>query len=198
MAYKLTSMKRGEEPQGQTLKNVMAKSSPSMSMPANKSVDVKPVKVNPKSRKAILVRATPEEIAANKTKSQSYNYDDARKRAQAQNKRVQSGSNEKMVQGKDVEKEMKTKRKQFRNSYYAGTIDNRSDLRDSIRTTFPKGTTEKEVRSAMPWSATGEVLRTVKKVVKKGVKQNVIAPVGGLVRKVTTAQMNKGCPPKGQ
>lgn len=131
-------------------------------------------------------------------RSESYNYDDARTRAQAQNKRVAAGSGEKLVQGKDIEKEMKSKRKQFKKDFYAGTIGSRSELRDSIRTTLPKDARGKDVRKAMPWSATGEVLRTAKKIVKKGVKQNVIAPVGGLVRKVTTAQMNKGCPPKGQ
>lgn len=194
MAYKLTSMKSSGDPKGQTLKGAMAGTSKISSMPENAKVNVKPVKVNPKSKKAILVKATPEEIAANKTKSKSYNYDDARKRAAAQNKRVAEGSNEKMVQGKDIEKQMRIKRRQFRNSFYAGTIENRSDLRDSIGTTFPKGSTNKEINKAMPWTTTGEVLRTTKKVIKKGVKQGVVAPLGSMVKKITTKQMNSVCP----
>lgn len=194
---KVTSTKRGEEPKGQTLKGAMAGTSKSMSMPVQKTINVKPVKVAPKSRKAILAKATPEEIAANKKKSQNYNYEDARKRAQAVTKRRAQGSNEPQVKKSDINKEMGVKRRQFINSYNAGTIDTRSDLRDSIGSTFPAGTPAKEIRKAMPLTSLGRAAYQTKKVLKKG-KRAVIEPVAGLVKKVTTAQMNKGCPPKGQ
>lgn len=197
MAYKLTSMKRGDEPQGRTLKAAMAGTSSTAKMPAMASPDVKPVKVAPKRRNAILAKATPEEIAANKTKSANYNYEDAQKRAKAVNKRREAGSTESQVKKADVSKEMKVKRAQFRKSYNAGTIESRSDLRDSMMTTFPKGTPAKEVRKAMPLSSVGRARYEIKKALKKG-KKATVEPVVGLVKKVTTGQMNKGCPPKGQ
>lgn len=190
-------MKKGDEPQGRTLKAAMAGTSTSTKMPAMAKPDVKSIKVAPKRRNAILAKATPEEIAANKTKSQNYNYQDAQKRAKAVNKRREAGSTEKQVKKADIKKEMNVKRAQFRKSYNAGTIENRSDLRDSMMSTFPAGTPAKEIRKAMPMTDVGRVAYKVNKSLKKGGKA-AIAPVAGLVKKVTTAQMNKGCPPKGQ
>lgn len=186
-------MRGGDEPKGQTLKGAMAGTSKSVSMPAQKGVDVKPVKVNPKSRRAILAKATPEEIAANKKKSQNYNYEDARKRAQAVTKRRAQGSNEPQVKKVDINKEMGVKRRQFINSFNAGTIETRSDLRDSIKSTFPTGTPAKEIRKAMPLTDLGRVAYKTKKAFKKG-SAAAIAPVASMVRKVTTKQMNSVCP----
>ena len=197
MAYKLTSMKRGDEPQGRTLKSAMSGTSSNAKMPAMASPDVKPVKVAPRSRKAILAKATPEEIAANKTKSKNYNYEDAQKNAKAVNKRREAGSTESQVKKVDINKKMNVKRAQFRKSFKAGTIDSRDALRDSITSTFPEGTPAKLIRKEMPLTNIGRTAYNVKKSFKKG-KQAVVAPVAGLVKKITTAQMNKGCPPKGQ
>ena len=190
-------MKKGDEPQGRTLKAAMAGTSTSAKMPAMAKPDVKPIKVAPRRRNAILAKATSEEIAANKKKSKNYNYEDATKAAKAVNKRVAAGSGETQVKKKDLEKKMSIKRSQFVKSYNVGTIESRADLSDSIRSSFPAGTPEKEIRKAMPLTGAGRVAYKVKKGLKKGSKA-AIAPVAGLVKKVTTAQMNKGCPPKGQ
>ena len=198
-------MKKGDEPQGRTpyptedikSKKLQAKPISTSKMPAMAKPDVKPIKVSPRRRNAILAKATSEEIAANKKKSKNYNYEDATKAAKAVNKRVAAGSGETQVKKKDLEKKMSIKRSQFVKSFNAGTIESRAALGDSIRSSFPAGTPEKEIRKAMPLTGAGRVAYKVKKSLKKGSKA-AIAPVAGLVKKVTTAQMNKGCPPKGQ
>ena len=186
-------MKKGEEPKGQTLKGAMAGTSTSAKMPAMAKPDVKPIKVAPRRRNAVLAKATPEEIAANKAKPQNYNYADATKRAKAVSKRREAGSTEKQVKKTDIKKEMNVKRAQFRKSYNAGTIESRSDLRDSMMSTFPAGTPAKEIRKAMPMTDVGRVAYKVKKSLKKGGKA-AIAPMAGVVKKFTTKQMNAVCP----